>query len=328
MIEFNHPLIALFVFAIGACVGSFLNVVVYRMPLGKSLVTPPSACPKCGHGLAWHDNVPVFGWLWLRGKCRYCQNPISVRYPIVELITGLLFAGHYLLLFHYGWGPYEMKMLETPYGTFQAAYRLLDLERDWPILAMHLWLIAALLAASLIDLEHYIIPLELCWWTAGVGVVFHALGRPDGSLGNLHFPPGIDAMTLGAGLGLLLSIGFLRFGWLRRSFEDDAPLLEVELAQMNEEDRPDPWPPARVRAEIRREMVFVLPVILGAAAAYFLSTIPAVAHVWDAWANQRQISGASARSPAAWSAAAWSGCSASSAATGSGARRWAWATCT
>ena len=77
--EFPVNFIAIFVFAIGACVGSFLNVVVYRMPLNLSLVTPPSACPNCGHKLAAYDNVPIFGWLWLRGKCRYCGNPISPR---------------------------------------------------------------------------------------------------------------------------------------------------------------------------------------------------------------------------------------------------------
>ena len=81
-----------FVFLIGACVGSFLNVVVWRLPRGESLVKPPSHCPKCNTHLAWFDNVPILGWIMLRGKCRYCSARISWRYPLVELLTGALFG--------------------------------------------------------------------------------------------------------------------------------------------------------------------------------------------------------------------------------------------
>ena len=77
---------------LGAIVGSFLNVVAYRLPRGESLAHPPSACPSCGTPIKPYDNVPVLGWLWLRGKCRACQAPISPRYPIVEAVTGLLCA--------------------------------------------------------------------------------------------------------------------------------------------------------------------------------------------------------------------------------------------
>jgi leader peptidase (prepilin peptidase)/N-methyltransferase len=79
-----------FVFFFGAIVGSFLNVCIYRLPLGKSIVTPPSSCPKCGKRIKWYDNIPIFGWLMLGGKCRFCKNPISIRYPLIELLTGLL----------------------------------------------------------------------------------------------------------------------------------------------------------------------------------------------------------------------------------------------
>ncbi len=84
------PAIALS-FVIGSSVGSFLNVVVYRLPAGLSLLHPPSRCPKCLHGLGPTENVPVFGWLWLRGKCRHCRTKISPRYPLVEAATALLF---------------------------------------------------------------------------------------------------------------------------------------------------------------------------------------------------------------------------------------------
>ncbi|MEM7758564.1 MAG: prepilin peptidase, partial [Cyanobacteria bacterium P01_A01_bin.40] len=78
-------------FIFGACIGSFLNVVIYRIPAGISLVYPPSRCPHCLHRLGVTENVPIFGWLWLRGCCRWCKAKISSRYPIIEASTGLLF---------------------------------------------------------------------------------------------------------------------------------------------------------------------------------------------------------------------------------------------
>jgi leader peptidase (prepilin peptidase)/N-methyltransferase len=76
---------------LGTIIGSFLNVVIYRVPVGRSIVSPPSACPGCGEPIKAHDNIPVVSWLLLRGKCRTCNAPISVRYPLVELGTGILF---------------------------------------------------------------------------------------------------------------------------------------------------------------------------------------------------------------------------------------------
>jgi leader peptidase (prepilin peptidase)/N-methyltransferase len=77
---------------LGLAVGSFLNVVIYRVPLGLSIVTPPSACPRCGAGIRPVDNIPVLSWLVLRGKCRSCASAISARYPLVELGTGVAFV--------------------------------------------------------------------------------------------------------------------------------------------------------------------------------------------------------------------------------------------
>ena len=79
-------------FTFGACIGSFINVVAYRIPAKISLIYPPSRCPHCLHGLGATENVPVLGWLWLRGRCRWCKNIISSRYPIVEAVTGLIFT--------------------------------------------------------------------------------------------------------------------------------------------------------------------------------------------------------------------------------------------
>lgn len=83
----------LFFFALGAIIGSFLNVVIHRVPLQESIVFPNSRCPGCGSGIKFYDNVPIISWLvFLRGKCRSCRSPIHFRYPLVELLTGLLFV--------------------------------------------------------------------------------------------------------------------------------------------------------------------------------------------------------------------------------------------
>lgn len=79
------------VFFTGCLLGSFLNVVIYRMPEEKSIAYPSSRCPKCNNNISWYDNVPIFSWLLLGAKCRYCKDKISVRYPFVEFLTGCLF---------------------------------------------------------------------------------------------------------------------------------------------------------------------------------------------------------------------------------------------
>ncbi|MBT8045682.1 MAG: prepilin peptidase [Pontiella sp.] len=98
------------VFLFGACWGSFLNVCIYRIPAELSVIKPRSRCPKCMTDLAWKDNIPIFGWLLLRGKCRYCQIPIPARYPSIELLTAILFT---------------LVWLRFPYDLLLAPYWLL-----------------------------------------------------------------------------------------------------------------------------------------------------------------------------------------------------------
>ena len=85
-----ESLILIWLALLWACVGSFTNVVAWRWPRRESVVTPGSHCPHCGHGIRWHDNLPVLGWLLLRGQCRDCGSPISWRYPAVEAFSALL----------------------------------------------------------------------------------------------------------------------------------------------------------------------------------------------------------------------------------------------
>jgi len=89
-------IVTVFFFLFGIIVGSFLNVCITRIPEDISIVTPGSRCPRCGTAIKPYDNVPVFAWMWLRGKCRACGEPISVMYPLIELATGLLFVAAFV----------------------------------------------------------------------------------------------------------------------------------------------------------------------------------------------------------------------------------------
>jgi len=118
---------------LGLAIGSFLNVVIYRVPLNMSVVSPRSSCPSCGTQIAERDNIPVLSWALLRGRCRYCLEPISARYPLVELSCAALFAG-----------------LAARFGY------------DWALPAF-LVLFAGLLALSVIDVETMLLPRKIVW---------------------------------------------------------------------------------------------------------------------------------------------------------------------
>ncbi len=89
-------MVEIFIFILGVVIGSFLNVVIYRIPLGKNIAFPASHCPQCHTPLKWWHNIPILSWVFLRGKCYFCHAPISKRYPIIELISGILFVIIYL----------------------------------------------------------------------------------------------------------------------------------------------------------------------------------------------------------------------------------------
>lgn len=155
---------------VAACIGSFLNVCIYRLPRGQSIVRPRSHCPNCGRFLKWIHNVPLLSFLFLKGRCRYCRHPISWRYPLVELLSVLLAL--------------------LAYGRFG-----LGLEFGLNFL----FLIAPLIVVSFIDLEHRIIPDVISIPGIGVGILVHLALSTEGWQGSL----------LQSGLGILLGGGFL-----------------------------------------------------------------------------------------------------------------------
>jgi prepilin signal peptidase PulO-like enzyme (type II secretory pathway) len=163
----------LFLTALGLCIGSFLNVVAFRLPRGQSVREPRwSACPSCGHPIRWHDNLPVLGFILLRGRCRDCRQPISLQYPIIELLTALVI----MLIFG------AFFVAQTRAGitaqTFMVSWQI---GRDWPIFLAHVVLFSALLAMSAIDLEHYWVDIRFTNLAGLTGFGLHALWTPRSS---------------------------------------------------------------------------------------------------------------------------------------------------
>jgi leader peptidase (prepilin peptidase) / N-methyltransferase len=248
-----------FLFLIGACVGSFLNVVVWRLPRGESLSHPPSHCPNCNHKLGWKDNIPIFGWIFLRGKCRYCKTPFSARYPTVELITALLLVGYYLVFFI------------THDGPCKPAFS--DLRRDWPAFGLLMFMVCALLSASLIDADTFTIPLQIPWLMAIVGILVHTIIDNPGTPNHLNLQPQSVAapLALGGAIGLLISMGLFMLGKMPQSFADGEPALEVDEAEFLKEFHrakiageelpvlPREYSRGEIRKEIGKEMLFLLP---------------------------------------------------------------------
>ena len=286
-----HAIYIPFVFALGACIGSFLNVVVYRLPRNESLSSPPSHCPRCDHRLAWYDNIPIVGWLKLGGKCRHCRNPISIRYPIVETVTALLFTFYYVAYFVWQWRTCG------PGGTPSEAW---NAEQDWPLFLLTLYTLASLLAASLIDVELYMIPTSIAWWMAAVGVVVMTLASHPGQPAALNLVGEIGrplaALAAGGTAGWLLALALWFLRVLPVSFPDGEPLLDVDRAAIEQErvvDRaagrlvdesplPPPFSSAQIRVEMSKEMLFLLlPLVLGGASLTLEIVSPHAAGWWS-----------------------------------------------
>jgi leader peptidase (prepilin peptidase)/N-methyltransferase len=261
-----------FIFAFGCCVGSFLNVVIYRLPRDESLIKPPSACPVCGRHICWYDNIPLVSWLLLGRKCRYCKAPISPRYFVIELLTGLVFVGLFFLYFH----------------TDLRAGVVAFLQGGWLIYLISVVLLAALIAASAIDLKLWVIPLSVCWFVTAVGLIGSALGVyviEPAVIRDYALLPIASARTAslaaGAAIGLAISWALLATGLIKRSYEtDDAFVDQNEPRATSHESR------INHRLEICREITFLLPIIVCSLAVCWLSQKSPSIRTW--WLNFSQ----------------------------------------
>lgn len=193
-LQFAQILMQGYVFFVGACVGSFANVCIHRLPTGKSIVGPRSMCPQCGRPIRWYDNIPLLSYLWLRGRCRRCNAPISLRYPVVEAMHGLMALGIYL-----------------KFGLSWAAL-------------VYFAFITVLIIITFIDLDHFIIPNVLSipgipvFWLASLLMPYsvlwpHPLHSDPLSRYLLHSlglePDLLLLKLLHGGLGLLIGGGTL-----------------------------------------------------------------------------------------------------------------------
>jgi leader peptidase (prepilin peptidase)/N-methyltransferase len=156
-------LVAIWMAALGGAIGSFINVLVYRLPAGKSIIHPGSACPHCGHPIRPRDNIPVISWFVLRGRCRDCGEPISVRYPLVEIMMSLVFVSIGVVEVLLGGAnlPHELGQ-----RSLTVAGPLL-----WAIYAYHLVLICALVCMALIDHDGNRVPLRLPLLVVAAGLL-------------------------------------------------------------------------------------------------------------------------------------------------------------
>ena len=191
-----HAILIFGIFAVGTVVGSFLNVCIYRIPWEKSVVWPASRCPRCLRPIAPQDNIPVVSWLALRGECRQCGLPISARYPLIEALVGLLFAGVYVTDVVYG--------SVIPWGALPAAI---------PVrVVYHTVLVALLVTSTFIDYDFYLIPdsITVTGMVVGVGVgtLFPEI-RLNPSAASTHWEGlvvGVTGWLVGGGLTLFVRV--------------------------------------------------------------------------------------------------------------------------
>lgn len=272
-----------FSFAVGACVGSFLNVVIYRMPRDKSLVVPPSSCPACGRHIRFYDNIPLVSWLLLGGKCRYCKIRISPRYFIIELLMALVFVGVFMLYFRSG--------LRSGVPSF--------LDGGWVLYLVSIVLLCALIAASAIDLEMWIIPLSICWFATAAGLLASALAPlfiHPADIRDYFLMPTTDlklvneitvaSLSAGAAIGLGLTLLLLATGVIKRSYDFSRLKKSPEKPQQQTGDE------FNDRIEVCREIVFLLPIIVCALAAHWLiNKFPALHQWWLVFSQRPVIAG-------------------------------------
>lgn len=174
----SASLATIYAFVVGLCVGSFLNVCIARWPRDLSVVRPRSRCPSCGHQLAWFENIPLFSWIVLRARCRCCDEPISVIYPAVELLVGLVWAA---CVYHYGASFTALRL-----GLF----------------------VTLLLGVAITDLQHYLIP-DGFTITGLIVMLAGALLAPFLGESEIFAGPFDALIGACAGAGLIAIVGWL-----------------------------------------------------------------------------------------------------------------------
>ena len=273
----RHGLWIVFVFMFGACVGSFANVVVWRMPRGMSLSNPPSRCPTCGGRLRFfRENLPILGWLFLRGKCRFCAARISPVYPLVELA----FAVGFLLLYVFLFVLDQRSLLVVTGGDWWTWQRF---ALAWPAYSIIALLFSSLAVMTVIDARTFLIPIAIPTFITAAALVLWAaqalFARSVPVLPEAWPLPGVGWVAAGVGvgglMGVLVSTVLLRIGLLRYSFADYEDYL-----------RPDhpiaDYPHAR--REMWVEVGFllgpILGMVLGGSLAYLLWGSGEVPPLW------------------------------------------------
>jgi len=261
---------AIFMFALGACVGSFVNVVAWRWPRRQGIVTPPSRCTTCGRSLRWWENVPLVSWVALRGRCRTCGVRLGAGHVLVEAGAGALFAGTFILLFCGPWrepaSPDANWWIRLgPWGAMPALVAVLTL-----------W--GGLLAVGLIDADTGYVPLPLTGLVTGVGLVAMliqaiafrgasgalAAGWPCGAP-----PPAWCAAGVGGLLGVAAAAVALQLGLLWRTFDAS-------------DDSRD-WTASRSRREVLKEVPFLLLPLIGMLLGHRFVTTGALAAEGPVW---------------------------------------------
>ncbi|MCB9866505.1 MAG: prepilin peptidase [Phycisphaerales bacterium] len=243
----------LFFGAFGLCLGSFLNVVIYRIPRDISLREPRwSFCPGCLHRIAWYDNLPLFSYIQLGGNCRSCGMRISPRYPLIEILgaltTLILFDAFFIAHSHSGIGGYFVR---TPVGA-TLTWQVSD---DWPIYLAHVVLFGGLLAMSAIDIEYYWVDVRFTWCAAFAGFVLHAIWSPPAPDTWVRPGDAMGAAALAATATLALTALIFRAryhdpGCDHCAHDEHVPLLAPIFAGApgaiadHEEESPEPPPTA------------------------------------------------------------------------------------
>jgi len=249
----------IFLIGVGACVGSFMNVVIWRLPRGESIVFPGSHCPKCGRAIKWYDNIPLLSWFVLRGRCRRCKASISPRYLLIEAAGAALFGGLYAWLY--------VLMMRDGAGTFF---------ESWITFGAHALLLCGLLVCSVVDVAEWTVPLEVCWVVSAAGLAAAAV-RPPAAAFLTPVSATVGAMGIAAVVGLAAALLAQHYGLIQQSFLDAAEPAPAGGRPPGDDKRITAVAITRAhgvnpRTEILREAVFLAPAVVLAGAAYLLVT--------------------------------------------------------